>query len=218
MLKKIIAQLEKEISQIFHQENSGHDIYHLKRTLNLALKIQKKEGGDKLIIGIAAFLHDIHRIIQKETGHYCSAEQSLPRIKKLLNKIKLSEEQKKKILHCIKFHEEYNFSKQGKKIKNLETLILQDADNLDALGVIGIARAFSYGGTHKIPMWIPEIPLEKNIYDVTKNDPSEIHHFYNKLLKLYNNMNTKTGKKLAKERHEFIKEYLKRFFKEWSGK
>jgi uncharacterized protein len=162
--KKIIKQLEKEIQKTFHDENSGHDIHHLKRTLTLALNIQRKEGGDQLVIAISAFLHDLHRIIQKETGKYCSAKKSLPRVKELLDKVELSNEQKKKILHCIEFHEEYNFSKQGKgATNNLETLIVQDADNLDSIGAIGIARAFSFGGAYKLPMWIPELPIKKNI-------------------------------------------------------
>ncbi len=218
MLEKIIKQLEKEVRKLFHKESSGHDIYHLKRTLTLALNIQRKEGGDKLVIAVAAFLHDIHRIIQKETGKYCSPKKSLPRVRELLDKVKLSEEQKKKILHCIEFHEEYDFSKKGKTVNDLETLIIQDADNLDAIGAVGIARAFSFGGAYKLPMWIPEKPLKRRIYDATKHDPSEVHHFHNKLFRLRDNMNTKAGKEIANGRHKFMKEYLKRFFKEWEGK
>ncbi len=214
----IINQLEKEVRALFSEESSGHDIYHLKRVLNSALTIQEKEGGDRLIIAISAFLHDIHRIIQKETGKFCSPKDSLPKIKEILDKTNLKEKQKEKILHCIEYHEEYGFSKEGKTATDIETLILQDADNLDAIGAIGIARTFSFGGAYKIPMWIPEKPFDRESFDESENDPSTIHHFYSKLLKLKKNMNTKTAKRMAEERHKFMELFLKEFFGEWKGK
>ena len=149
-MEEIIHQLEKEVKELFHKEGSGHDIYHLKRTLNNALTLQEKEGGDKLVIAISAFLHDIHRIIQKETGKFCSPKDSLPKVKEILDKTNLTEEQKEKVLHCIEFHEEYKFSESGKTVNDIETLILQDADNLDAIGAIGIGRTFSFGGANSV--------------------------------------------------------------------
>ncbi len=194
-IDEIIQQLEKEIKILFHKENSGHDIYHLRRTLNNALKLQEKEGGDELVIAVSAFLHDVHRIIQKETGEFCSPKNSLPKVKQILDKTNLTKKQKEKILHCIKYHEEYNFSENGKTTNNIETLILQDADNLDAIGAIGITRGFSYAGSRSIPIWNPDLPFDRDIFDESKHDPSEIHHFYSKLLKLKENMNTETAKK-----------------------
>jgi uncharacterized protein len=216
-MEKILNQLEREIKVLFQKESSGHDIYHLKRTLNNALSIQKKEGGDRLVIAVAAFLHNIHRIIQNETGKFCSPKDSLPKIKSILDKISLKDEQKKKILHCIEFHEEYDFSKKGKTVRDIETLILQDADNLDAIGAVGIGRTFAFGGANGLTMWIPEKPFDRQTYDESKNDPSTIHHFYSKLLKLKNNMNTETGREAAKGRHEFMKSFLGEFFNEWKG-
>jgi len=216
-MEKIIEQLEKEIKKLFQNENSGHDIYHLKRTLNNALTIQKKEGGDKLIIAVSSFLHDIHRVIQGETGKFCSPKDSLPKIKEILNKVNLTEEQKQRILHCIEFHEEYDFSEKGKTVNDIETLILQDADNLDAIGAIGIARTFYFGGANNVTLWIPEKPFDRQTFDESEGDTSTIHHFYSKLLKLKENMNTKTGKKMANERHKFMEFYLDKFFREWKG-
>jgi len=216
-MEKIIQQLEKEIKKLFHKESSGHDIYHLKRTLNNALTLQEKEGGDKLIIAISAFLHDIHRIIQKETGKFCSPKDSLSKVKEILDKINLTEEQKEKILHCIEFHEEYNFSKKGKTVNDIETLVLQDADNLDAIGAIGIGRTFSFGGANNVTAWIPEKPFDRHTFEESEKDISTIHHFYSKLLKLKENMNTKTGKKMADKRHKFMEIYLDKFFREWKG-
>lgn len=217
-IKNIIQQLEEEIKSLFLHESSGHDIHHLKRTLNIALTIQKKEGGDKLIIAVSAFLHDIHRIIQKETGKFCSPKDSLQKVKQILDITNLTEKQKKSVLHCIEYHEEYDFSENGKSVNDLETLILQDADNLDAIGAIGIGRTFSFGGVAKIAMWNPEIPFVRNTFDESENDPSTIHHFYSKLLKLKGNMNTETAKNMANQRHAFMELFLQQFFDEWNGK
>jgi len=217
-IDSIIDKLEKEVEPLFISESSGHDIYHLKRVFNLALHIQEKEGGDRFVVAVAAFLHDIHRIIQKETGRYCSPKDSLPKVDEIIRKFEITGEKAVKILHCIELHEEYDFSGNGKTAKDLETLIVQDADNLDAMGAIGIARAFMYGGAHSVPMWVPNVDYRREVYDESVNDPSEIHHFYGKLLKLKDNMNTKTGKKLASERHKFLENYLREFFSEWEGK
>lgn len=217
-MEETINQLEEEVKGLFLGESSGHDIYHLRRTLNNALSIQKKEGGDKLIIAVSAFLHDIHRIIQKNTGKFCSPKDSLPRVKEILNKTELSEVQKERILHCIEYHEEYDFSETGKTANDIETLILQDADNLDAIGAIGIGRTFSFSGAHKVAMWIPEKPFNRETFDESEKDPSTIHHFYSKLLKLKTNMNTETAKIMAGERHKFMELFLQEFFDEWNGK
>jgi len=217
-MEEIIHQLEKEIKVLFHDESSGHDIYHLKRTLNNALRLQKKEGGNKLIIAISAFLHDVHRIIQKETGQFCSPKDSLPKVREMLDKTSLTEEQKEKVFHCIEYHEEYSFSENGKTVSDIETLVLQDADNLDAIGAIGIGRTFSFGGANKVTMWVPEKSFDRETYDESEKDPSTIHHFYSKLLKLKENMNTETAKTIADERHKFMELFLQKFFDEWDGK
>lgn len=215
--EEIIEQLRNEIKELFRSESSGHDFYHIERVLNLALHIQEKEGGDKLVVAVAAFLHDIHRIIQNETGKFCFPKDSLPKIKEILAKIDISREKLDKILYCIEFHEEYSFSEKGKTVKDIETLIVQDADNLDALGAVGIGRAFYYGGANNVPMWIPEIPFDRKTFDEDIKDVSEIHHFHSKLLKLKDNMNTKTAKKMAEHRHKFLEDFIEEFFKEWKG-
>ena len=96
---------------------------------------------------------------------------------------------------------------------------MQDADNLEAMGAIGIARVFAYGGAHNIPIWVPEIPLPKgNWNDSSPKSASQIHHFYEKLLRLKDNINTKTGKEMAGKRHKILEDFLENFFKEWEGK
>jgi uncharacterized protein len=218
-IDKFIEKLEKEIINYFSVDSSGHDIYHLKRVMNLAVHLQKKEGGDEFVITVAAFLHDVHRIAHRETGKYCSPEESLPKIKQILENIGFTDKEKiDKILHCIKYHEEYNFSENGNPVKDIETLIIQDADNLDASGAVGIARAFSYGGANGVPMYLPNEAFDRKFFSEAENDKSEIHHFYSKLLKLKDNMNTKTARKMAGSRHKFMENYLKQFFAEWDGK
>ena len=215
-MKQIVTQIEKEIKKIFN--DSSHDFYHMKRTYALALNIQQKEGGDKIVIGVAALLHDIHRIIGRKSGKYCSPKDSLKEVNKILNKLNLKEDQKKRILHCIEFHEEYDFSKNGKTVNDLETLILQDADNLDAIGAIGIIRNAMFVGTINGIMWDPNKVSYRKTFDEDKNDITMVDHFYNKLLKLKDNMNTKTAKKIAVKRHKFMEKFLERFFQEWEGK
>lgn len=217
-IPQIIEKLEKEINNLFISDFGGHDIYHLKRVLNLALHLQEKEGGDMLVIVVAAFLHDMHRIIGKEIKKYCSPKDSLPKIRDILVKTGLSEDKIEKILHCIELHEEYGFSKEGKTVKDIEALIIQDADNLDAIGAVGIARVFAYGGANNIPIWVPDISFTREIFEESDWDVSEIHHFYSKLLKLKDNMNTETARKMAEKRHKFLEDFLKEFFEEWKGK
>lgn len=216
-MEKILKQLEEKIKGRFSGESSGHDIHHLKRVMNLALSIQEKESGDRLVIGIAALLHDIHRIIQSESGVFCSPKDSLPQVKEMLDSVDLSAEQKSKILHSVEFHDEYGFTQKGNKVVDIETLILQDADNLDAIGAIGIGRTFAYGGSKGLPMWIPEQSFGRRDFDESVNNVSTIHHFYDKLLRLKDNMNTAAGRQMAEHRHAFIESFLKEFFEEWEG-
>jgi len=214
----ILQTLDAEVRTFFKEDSSGHDIYHLQRVLRLALHIQEHEGGDRLIIGVAAFLHDVHRIMQNQTGQFCSPKDSLPEVQKILNTVPLTDDQMKHILHCIEHHEEYNFSEHGKTVNDIETLILQDSDNLDAIGAIGIGRTFTYGGAKGVTMWQPEIPLERLVYNESlPADPSTLHHFYSKLLKLKNNFNTQTAKAMALKRHEFMEQFVKQFKAEWNG-
>ena len=222
MLEEYIEQLKPYVIELFKSDSSGHDISHLTRTMNTALYLQEKEGGDRLIIGIAAFLHDIHRIIEsevnknKEEYKFVSPKESIPKVKEILSHVKLSEEQVSKICYAIEYHEIYNWN--GNNVDDLNTLILQDADNLDAIGAVGIARSFSFGGAHSIIMYDDTVPLEgMNGFTEGDVDPSTIHHFYHKLFKLGNQMNTETAKQLAKNRTDFMKEYVKEFLNEWNA-
>lgn len=205
------------IKDHFMLEPSGHDLSHLLRVYNLCSNIQKIEGGDKNVIQAAALVHDLHRVIKIKDKKYCTPEESLSKIRPILIQAQYSESQVEKILHCVKFHEEYSFSSNGKTVSDIETLILQDADNLDAIGAIGIARTFAFSGAHNVKIWDESIPIKEDDFSEEQLDPSTIHHFYNKLLRLEKNMNTKTGQKIARSRTKFMQQFLDRFFAEWKG-
>lgn len=217
MLEEYIEKLKPHILKLFRNESSGHDITHLERTMKIALYLQSKEGGDRDIIGVAAILHDVHRIMQNETGIFVSPKDSLETVKNILSNINLSKEDIEKVCYCIENHEKYNWN--GNNVNDLNTLILQDADNLDAIGAIGIGRSFTYGGAHNVAMYNEEIPLNgRNDYsEEGGNDPSTIHHFYHKLFKLENNMNTAAAKELAKQRTDFMIRFTEEFLKEWNA-
>lgn len=216
-LNKYLEELKVKLADMFAEETSGHDISHLTRTLNLALHLQEKEGGDKWVIATAALLHDMHRLIQFKTGKYCLPADSLSEVQKILEAVDFPKDKVEKILSAVKYHEEYDFSVTGKAKRDIETLILQDADNLEAMGAIGVVRTFSVGAIEKLPFWDPTIPIDNEIYEIAVLNPTTIHHFYTKLLKLKDNMNTETGKKLALHRHKYMELFLEEFFKEWEG-
>ncbi|MBS3162336.1 HD domain-containing protein [Candidatus Woesearchaeota archaeon] len=213
-METYINQLRELIEPYFKLDNTGHDMHHLERVHQLALKIQEKEGGDRLVIGVAAFMHDFHRLMQLESGRYHHPRESLPKIREFLKKVGCPSEEQ--ILHCIEHHEEYRFTKTGLSTGDKESLIVQDADNLDAIGAIGIARTFYYSGANKVPMSLPITELLP--YEECANDASTIHHIKRKLLKLKDHMNTETGKKLAEIRHQRLKHFLAEFQEEWESK
>lgn len=217
MLENYIEKLKPYVIDLFKRDSSGHDISHLIRTMNTALYLQEKEGGDRIIIGIAAFLHDVHRIMQNESGKFVSPKDSLEKVKEILSHIDLTDEQVNKICYAIEQHEEYNWN--GTNVDDINTLILQDADNLDAIGAIGIGRTFSYGGSHNVIMYDDKVPLNQNddYSESNGDDESTIHHFYHKLFKLGDNMNTTTAKNLANRRIEFMKTFVKEFLDEWNA-
>ena len=218
-LKPILAGLEKQVEDLFAGESSGHDKYHLIRVRNLALQIQAAEGGNRPVIGIAAFLHDLHRVMRKdEKSRYYTPHESLPAVARIMESVAVPADLIESVLHCVQYHEEYGFNATGKTVNDLETLIIQDADNLDAMGSIGIARGFMYAGAHGIPMYLPEVPLPlATDYNEGVHSQSEIHHFPAKLLRLKENMNTETAKGLAESRETMLLAFLIQFLAEWKN-
>ena len=145
MLEQYIEKIRPYVFELFKNDKTTHDITHLERTMRNALKIQESEGGDRLIIGISAFLHDVHRIMQNETGIFVPPRDSIKKVKEILLNVDLTEEQIEKICFSIENHENYNWN--GNNVDDINALILQDADNLDAIGAIGVSRCFIIGNS-----------------------------------------------------------------------
>ncbi len=218
LLQKYTELVRPSIENLFSQDSSGHDMTHLERTMRLALTISHEEGGNPFLIGLAAFMHDVHRIMQNDLGHFVSPVDSLEKIREILSLTDLTEEEKEQICFSIAHHEEYNWN--GNMVSDINTLILQDADNLDAIGAIGVGRSFSYGGSHNMKMYDDTIPLQHTEQYVEENgdDASTLHHFTHKLLCLGDNMNTKTAYNIAQHRKHVIEDFYHEFLDEWEGR
>ncbi|MDQ1283954.1 MAG: Phosphohydrolase [Patescibacteria group bacterium] len=212
--KQIIKDTEKFVKEKMAGEGSGHDWWHVYRVWKNAVHIGKKEKADMFIVELGALLHDIADFKFHNGDDTIGAKVS----RVWLEKQGVDEEIIKDVCDIVKG---VSFKGAGVKseIKTLEGMVVQDADRLDAIGAIGIARVFAYGGAKGREMYNPVIKVTKHkSFEEYKNaDSTSINHFYEKLLLLKNLMNTKTGKKMARGRHKFLEQYLNRFFKEWNG-
>ncbi|MCU4156551.1 HD domain-containing protein [Carboxylicivirga sp. A043] len=211
MLKdQTLLEIEEWAQQKLSECEAGHDWWHIIRVRNNAKLIHKKEGGDWNAILLAVILHDI-----ADTKFFDEVE-ALMLIEQKLNEKAIEQNT---IDHVIKIIQNLSFSKQwsDSTFSSLELQIVQDADRLDAMGAIGIARAFSYGGHKGRDFYNPEISPQKysNASEYRNSNSPTINHFYEKLLLLKDKMKTNTGKKMANERHRFMESYLEQFFNEW---
>jgi uncharacterized protein len=199
--------------QKFKGFESGHDWWHTWRVWNIAKYLAKKEKAEIFICSMAALLHDVAD--QKFASPTCQAGEF--ETKNFLGSLGLAKEDIRRILFIT---ENLSF---GSAIhltfeKPIEFQVVQDADRLEAIGAIGIARAFNYGGYRNRPIYEPnEAPRDYNsTAEYRKSESSSIMHFYEKLLKLKYVMNTATARDIAEERHKYLEEFLNRFLKEWN--
>lgn len=211
----ILNKTEDFTKKALSGEGTGHDWCHIERVRNNARLINSIEKADDFIIELAVLLHDVgdRKVIKKEEDDYSIAES-------FLKKQKVSPEIIEHVIFIIQnmsFSKSLNNKREG---VSKEFYIVQDADRLDAIGAIGIARAFVYGGSKGRPMYDPNKKAQK--INTTKNyrklNSSTFHHFEEKLLLLKNLMNTKTAKKIADKRNVFMEKYLEQFLDEWNGK
>lgn len=217
MIYQIREEAERRLSG---ERDPTHDFYHAVRTYNLGCEISRAEGMDLEIVGAAALLHDLFRSKEKELKilNYHVGPEALSEIEKILRKTNFPEGKIEGVLQAIRLHEDYSFGKTSGEDNSREGLVLQDADRLDALGAIGIARCFAFGGRYGNPLWIPKRGMTEERYDPTKLNFSSVHHFYDKLLKIKETMNTSQGRRIAEERHRRMEKFLEWFFEEWEGK
>ena len=209
---QVIQNIEQWVKSELLNEKSGHDWYHIKRVTDIAKEILKYEKAEKFTVIAAALLHDIAD--DKVTAN---VDAALERIRKLLKSNDVADDMIDTIIDIITTMSFKGGT--GKKLSYIEAQIVQDADRLDALGAIGIARTFQYGGSKGQAMYDPEIPVrDKMSFEEYRNGEStSINHFYEKLLLLKDKMNTPTAVKMAEERELFMKHFLDTFFKEWNG-
>lgn len=196
--KKVLQITQKWIQAEFSGEGTGHDYFHIERVVKVARRIAQQEKANLFLVELAAWLHDV--------GDYKlhdGVDKSEELIRAFLSELNLSEQI---ISQTIEIVSQVSFSK-GNQPTSLEAKIVQDADRLDALGAIGIARVFAYGGSK-----------QREIYNSENPAMTSIQHFYDKLLKLKDLMNTDAAKKIAEERHLFLENYLAQFYKEWEGR
>lgn len=214
--ERILALTIKRVRDASKDENAGHDWWHTYRVWKTALRIAKQEkGADLFIVQLGALLHDIAdwKFTDKKTL------DSKP-VNKWLEKAGADKDTVARVAYIVNV---VAFKGSGVKdnVRSKEAAVIQDADRLDALGAIGVARAFGYGGYRKRPMYDPneKIKYHRSFTSYKTNQSrSTVNHFYEKLLLLKSRMKTKEGKKLAKERDAFLRQYLRRFFEEWKGK
>ena len=211
---QIIKNTISFVKKTLQNAEGGHDWWHIYRVWKLSKKIASAENADLFVVELGALLHDI-----ADSKFHDGDEELGSMLAKdflLSQKVELQT-----IQHVIKIIENISFKGGNfKKIFNSKELeIVQDADRLDAIGAIGIARTFNYGGFKNREIYNPEIKPNLNMSkeEYKKSKAPTINHFYEKLLLLKNLMNTNAGKKLAEKRHEFMKDYLSQFYNEWEA-
>lgn len=215
---EIVEQTIAFVKETLHGAEGGHDWFHIQRVFNNTLLIAKDEKVDVLTVSLAALLHDIADAKFHNGDETIGPKLAMEFLSDLSVDIKTTQ-------HVIKIIENISFKNSleqaqapGSQFSSSELQAVQDADRLDAMGAIGIARAFNYGGFKNRELYNPSIaPKLKQTKEAYKqsNAPT-INHFYEKLLLLKDKMNTETGKKLAEERHHFMLAYLEQFYKEWN--
>ena len=210
LIEKTSLYVQKELAD----DGSGHDWWHVYRVWSIAKKIAQKESADQTTVELAALLHDIadwkfnngdESAGPKQAADWLNNNGATPR---LVSEVR-------EIISTLS----YKGANVATPMRTIEGKVVQDADRLDAIGAVGIARTFAYGGNKNRLMYHPdEAPvMHESFENYKKNKSHTINHFYEKLLLLKDRMNTQSAKNIAKQRHIFMESYLDRFYKEWDG-
>ncbi|MFZ6053118.1 HD domain-containing protein [Halocola ammonii] len=212
--KTVIEAVEQDVKKRFEGEGTGHDWHHIDRVRKIALRIAKEENADLYITELGALLHDIadHKFFEGDLERgplqaemilreHSADSATIDAVKEIISEVS------------------YKGAGVETPVSSKESACVQDADRIDALGAIGIGRTFAYGGFVGNSMHEPKLKPEMHddFKEYSSANGSTINHFYEKLLLLKDRMNTAEGEKIAVSRHEFMEQYLDRFFKEWEG-
>ncbi len=213
---QLIENTIKFVKKTLKNAEGGHDWFHTERVFKTAKLISEQENVDSLVVQLAALLHDIadpkfhngdEKIGPQTANNFLESQDIAPKITN----------------HVVRIIEHMSFKNSldptGTPFSSKELEIVQDADRLDAIGAIGIARTFNYGGFKNREMYNPNIPpnLHMTKKEYKNSNAPTINHFYEKLLLLKDRMNTKTGKKMAAQRHQYMLDFLDHFYTEWNG-
>ncbi len=202
------------VKEVLSEAEGGHDWWHIYRVWKLSKHIAQTENVDMFIVELGALLHDI-----ADSKFHDGDEEIGPRkAREFLSSLNVEENI---IIHVENIISNISFKggKHTQKFKSLELDVIQDANRLDAVGAIGIARTFNYGGHKNREIYNPEIKPNLNMSkeEYKNSNAPTLNHFYEKLLLLKDRMNTNTGKSMAEHRHRFMEQFLDEFYKEWNG-
>lgn len=213
-MTQVLIEVEKRVRQKFTDQEGSHDWFHIDRVRKTALLLQQTEGGDPLLIELAALLHDYsdHKF---NGGDFNAAERE---VYKLLLELNAPRQLALNVAQIVSIVS-YKGAQVADQATGLEGQIVRDADRLDAIGAIGIARAFSYGGSRGRALYDPSVAptLHQTKEAYAQDKGHTINHFYEKLLLLKDRMETPTAKVIADQRHQFMLAFLSQFKKEWDA-
>jgi uncharacterized protein len=210
-MRRLIQDVEKHVFRALEADSSGHDAWHLRRVRRLAERLARTEPkADPLIVTLGALLHDLGDWkLGRDEGEAA----------RLLRRLRAPEDVVRRVEAVCR---EVSYKGAGVKDRpgSLEARIVQDADRLDAIGAIGVARTFAYGGAKGRPMHDPDVPpvLHRSFGAYKKSKGPTLNHFYEKLLLLKKRLHTREARRLARARHAYLADFLRRFLAEWSGR
>lgn len=210
----VLARTEAHVREVLAADSSGHDWWHVDRVRRLACRLAVEEGADRFVVELAALLHDVGDWKLENGGHDAGPAAAA----RWLEECGLAEElieHVRSIIHGLSF----KGSGVPTPMATIEGRVVQDADRLDALGAIGIARAFAYGGSKGRPIFDPAVAprLHESFAAYRQSASPTINHFHEKLLLLRDRMNTAAARRLAEERHSYMESFLAHFHAEWDG-
>ncbi len=210
----LISRTIQFVKQQLADAEGGHDWFHIERVYRNSLLIAQTENCDETAVKLGALLHDV-----ADSKFHNGDETTGPKIARAF--LEREEVDEATIAHVLNIIENISFKGGNfdKKFHSEELEIVQDADRLDAIGAIGIARTFNYGGFKNRPLYDPSIApnLHMTKEEYKSSEAPTLNHFYEKLLLLKDKMNTETGKQIAQERHRFMETFLSQFYAEWDG-
>lgn len=208
----MIDSIVLEVKSVLAHAEAGHDWYHIQRVHRMAKQIHATEGGDAMVIELAALLHDI-----ADSKFHGGDEEVGPRTAvQIMQRHQVPHEAMMHVEQIIR-NISFKGGQRARTFTSLELDVVQDADRLDALGAIGIARTFNYGGFKNRALYDPEIApaMHMSAEEYKKSTAPTLNHFYEKLFLLKDLMNTATGRHMAEERHAYMEEFVQRFLSEW---